>query len=90
MSKRGKPVTQQIREERRRMAEERNKEYNEKYPTPQAKLDALPPTGASKQRARLTAQIAAEKAEKEAKLAAEQAKADAKAEKSENKKGKKQ
>ena len=58
MSSCRKPVTQQIRKERRERAEERTKEYNEKYPTPQAKLAALPATGSTKQRARLTALIA--------------------------------
>lgn len=81
MSSRGKPVTQQIREERRRMADERTKEYNEKYTTPQAKLAALPSTGASKQRARLTALVANQQREQDAVKAAAQAKADAKAEK---------
>lgn len=84
--------TAAIRAERRKSAEERNARYNEKYPTPEAKLAALPPTGCARQRAKLTRQIAeaAEKAQA-AKLAAA-AKAEAKAEKSEknNKKGKNQ
>jgi len=93
MSRRGFTVTKQIRAERRKRAEERLKEYNEKYPTLQAKLDALPPTGASRQRARLQAAIKSEQdkaeAAKQVAVAKAAAKAEAKAEKSNknNKKG---
>ena len=89
MSKRGKPVTKQIRKERRERAEAMIQEYNEKYPTPQAKLAALPPTGAARQRARLTALVEAQQAAKDAEKAADQAKDLVKAEKankSDNKK----
>lgn len=54
----GYPRTQQIRQERRARAEKQQQEYNEKYPTLQAKLAALPEGGAKKQRARLEALIA--------------------------------
>lgn len=55
--KHGYPRTAQIRAERRARAEADHKEYNEKYPTVQSKLDALPMGGAKKQRARLEAQL---------------------------------
>lgn len=58
--KHGYPRTQQIRAERRKRAEEDLKEYNEKYPTVQAKLNALPIGGAKKQRARLEALLSKE------------------------------
>jgi len=63
--RRGFPITQAMRLERRKRAEERNAEYNKKYPTLQAKLDALPINGANRQRARLQRQLKAaqEKAE---------------------------
>jgi hypothetical protein len=86
----GYPRTQQIRAERRARAEKDQNEYNQKYPTLQAKLDALPPTGSKKQRARLEAAIEAEKKKVEAvKVASQQASAQ-KTEKSQNKKGKNQ
>jgi len=84
--------TKAIMAERRKSAEERNARYNEKYPTPQAKLAALPATGCDRQRAKLTKQIQqAEEKAQAAKLAAT-AKAEAKAEKSNSvsKKGKDQ
>ena len=90
MSRRKRPITQHMREERRQRAEEMNKEYNEKYPTLQAKLAALPQGGANKQRARLVALIEAEQAEKNAEKIVEQAKVEAKAEKAAKKKGKNQ
>lgn len=89
--RRGFPITQAMRAERRARAEARNKEYNEKYPTLQAKLAALPETGATKQRAKLTAAIEAQakKAETEKLVAAAKAQAKAdKAEKNQTKKGK--
>lgn len=63
--RRGFPITQAMRLERRKRAEERNAEYNKKYPTLQAKLDALPANGANRQRVRLQRQLKAsqEKAE---------------------------
>jgi hypothetical protein len=60
MSKRGKPVTQAIRTERRLRAEKMLEEYHQKYPTTQDKLNALPPTGATRQRQRLLAKLAEE------------------------------
>lgn len=92
--RRGFPITKAMQAERRKRAEERNAEYNKKYPTPEAKLAALPATGCDKQRAKLTKQIQqAEEKAQAAKLAAA-AKAEAKAEKTEksnnNKKGKNQ
>lgn len=81
-------ITKAMRAERRARAEARNKEYNEKYPTLQAKLAALPATGATKQRARLLAAIEAEKEKAAADKVAVEAKAAAKAEKAQ-KKGKK-
>lgn len=86
--RRGFPITQAMRQERRKRAEDRNAEYNQKYPTLQAKLDALPPTGANKQRARLQAAIKAEAEKVEAAKVAAAAKANAKAEKSNNKNNK--
>lgn len=80
----GYPRTQQMRLERRKRAEDAQKEYNEKYPTLQAKLDALSANGANKQRARLqgliaSAQEKAEAAKQAATAKAEQAKNKAKA-----------
>lgn len=69
--RRGFPITKAMRAERRTRAEAQNKEYNEKYPTLQAKLDALPATGATKQRAKLTARLAEATAKKAATQAAE-------------------
>lgn len=88
----GFPRTQQIRAERRKRAEEAQAEYNKKYPTLQAKLDALPATGANKQRARLTAAIKSAQEKAEAARLAAATKAEAKAEKAEKvqKKGKNQ
>lgn len=57
----GYPVTQQIRLERRKRAEEDLAEYNKRCPTLQAKLAALPSVGANKQRARLLRQIEEQK-----------------------------
>lgn len=92
--RRGFPITKAMQAERRKRAEERNAEYNNKYPTIQAKLDALPATGATKQRAKLLKRIEEEKSKAEAAKLAATAKAEAKAEKSEklnnNKKGKNQ
>jgi len=88
--RRGFPITQAMRQERRKRAEDRNAEYNQKYPTPQAKLDALPPTGATKQRARLQTAIKAEQEKVEAAKVAAAAKATAKVEKSNNKNNKKE
>lgn len=90
MARRGFPITQAMRQERRKRAEDLQAEYNKKYPTLQAKLDALPPTGANKQRARLTAAIKAEAEKVEAAKVAAQAKATAKAEKQNNKNNKKE
>lgn len=86
--RRGFPITQAMRQERRKRAEDRNAEYNQKYPTLQAKLDALPPTGANKQRARLQAALKAEQDKVEAAKVAAAAKANAKVEKSNNKSNK--
>ena len=88
--RRGFPITQAMKAERRFRAEARNKEYNEKYPTLQAKLDALPATGATKQRAKLSAAIKAAAVKAEAAKVAAATKAEAKAEKNEKsqKKGK--
>jgi hypothetical protein len=86
----GYPRTQQIRVERRARAEKDQHEYNQKYPTLQAKLDALPPTGSKKQRARLEAAIEAEKKKVEAAKTASHQVAVQKAEKSQTKKGKNQ
>lgn len=82
----GYPRTQQIMEEKRRAAEQQQKEYNEKYPTLQAKLAALPPTGASRQRARLEAAIQKEGETKKAAQFVAAAKAEAKAAKQASKK----
>lgn len=79
--------TKAIMAERRKSAEERNAKYNEKYPTPEAKLAALPATGCARQRAKLTRQIEQAKEKAEAVKAANAAKAEAKAEKNNNKKG---
>jgi len=76
MSHRGYTVTKRARAMRRAKAEEMLKAYNEKYPTPQAKLDALPATGATKQRARLEALINAEKEKSAAAKAAKSSKKD--------------
>lgn len=88
----GFPRTQQMRAERRKRAEEAHEEYNKKYPTHQAKLDALPATGANKQRARLTSLIVKAQEKAEAAKVAAATKAEAKAEKTEKtqKKGKNQ
>jgi len=57
MSQRGYPVTRQVRESRRKQAEERQAEYSSL--TLQQKIERLPPEpGAKKQRARLLAQQA--------------------------------
>lgn len=69
--RRGFPITKAMRVERRARAEAQNKEYNDKYPTLQAKLDALPATGATKQRAKLTAKLAEATAKKAAVATAE-------------------
>ncbi len=53
------PVTKQIKEQRRKFAEEAQAEYNKL--TIQQKLDRLPPDGANKQRARLLALLEAQK-----------------------------
>lgn len=87
--RRGFPITKAMRAERRARAEARNKEYNDKYPTLQAKLAALPETGASKQRAKLTAAIEAQAKKLEAEKLAAAAKAQAKAEKTEKNQAKK-
>jgi len=79
------PVTQAMRAERRKRAEERQAEYEKKYPTLQAKLAALPATGSNKQRARLQRMIEAEAQKAEADKQAAAAKAAAKAEKSHKK-----
>jgi hypothetical protein len=50
-----KPITKQIRSERRARAVDDLKKYNEK--TIQQKLDSLPIGGAKKQRARLLSQL---------------------------------
>lgn len=73
-----KPISTKMRENRRKAAEERDKAYHEKYPTTQAKLDALPPTGCTRQRTRLTAQLAAEQSKKEAHAVADQVKSEKK------------
>lgn len=88
----GYPCTKQMQEARRKRAEDAAKEYDKKYPTLQAKLDALPANGANKQRARLQGLITAEatKAEAAKLAAAAAAKAEAKTEKTQNKKGKAQ
>lgn len=88
--RRGFPITKAMRVERRARAEARQKEYNEKYPTLQAKLDALPATGANKQRARLQRMIKVSQEKAEAAKLAAAAKAEAKNEKTQNKKGKNQ
>lgn len=90
MTSRGFPITQTMRQERRKRAEDRQKEYNEKYPTLQAKLDALPPTGSNRQRARLQAAIKAEQDKAEATKSAAAAKAAEKTEKLNNKSNKKE
>ena len=87
MSSRGFTITKTMREERRKRAEKMHEEYNQKYPTIQDKLNALPATGATKQRARLEAALKAEHDKKDAEKLAHEAKAEAKAEKSKNKKG---
>ncbi len=56
----GYPITKQMRVERRKRAEALQEEYHKKYPTIQAKLDALPVAGANKQRAKLEALLKAE------------------------------
>jgi hypothetical protein len=86
MARRGFPITQAMQAERRKRAEDRIAEYHKKYPTLQARLDALPPTGANKQRARLQAAIQAEQDRVEAAKVAAAVKAEAKTEKSNNKK----
>ena len=78
MSHRGYTVTKRVKAMRRAKAEEMLKAYNEKYPTPQAKLAALPATGSTKQRARLEALVNAEKEKANATKAAKAAKADKK------------
>jgi hypothetical protein len=93
--RRGFPITKAMQAERRKRAEERNAEYNKRYPTTQAKLDALPATGATKQRTKLAKRLEEENSKAEAAKLAATAKAEAKAEKSEksnnnNKKGKNQ
>ena len=61
----GYPVTKQMRLERRKRAEEAQKEYDTKYPTLQAKLASLPPEPAcARQRSRLIKQIESEKVKK--------------------------
>lgn len=55
MSKRGFPITTQIREFRRKNAEARQAEYDKL--TLQQKLDRLPANGAKRQRARLEAAL---------------------------------
>jgi hypothetical protein len=86
----GYPVTQQMRLERRKRAEDAQKEYNDKHPTLQSKLDALPANGANKQRARLQGLIQAAATKAEATKLAAATKVEAKAEKVQNKKGKAQ
>ena len=90
--RRGFPITKAMQAERRKRAEDLQAEYNKKYPTTQAKLDALPATGATKQRAKLLKRLEEENTKAEAAKLAATAKAEAKAEKSEknNKKGKNQ
>lgn len=51
----GYPITQQMKTERRKRADEQQAAYEAAHPTIQSKLDALPATGANKQRARLQA-----------------------------------
>jgi hypothetical protein len=80
MSHRGYPVTKAVKAMRRKAAEERLEAYNKKYPTNQAKLDALPTTGSSKQRARLQALVNEAKEKRDAKEKAVEVK-------SQNKKG---
>lgn len=87
--RRGFPVTQVMRSERRASAEARQKEYSEKYPTLQAKLDALPATGATKQRTRLQGLLKAEQERAEAAKVAASVKAE-KTQKTQTKKGKTQ
>lgn len=87
---RGFPITKAMRAERRKRAEEIQAEYHKKYPTLQAKLAALPPTGANKQRTRLQAAIQLEQEKTEAAKLAVNAKAEAKVEKSNNKKSNKE
>ena len=55
MSRRGLPITKQMKEERRKRAEKAKEEYDKL--SLQEKLDRLPPDGAQKQRARLLKQI---------------------------------
>lgn len=56
--KHGYPKTKKIMAVRRAAAEERQKEYQERYPTLEAKLAALPPEPyAKKQRAKLLARL---------------------------------
>jgi len=62
MSSRKKPVTKQMRAERRKRAEEMQVEYDKL--TLQQKLDRLPVNGAKKQRARLEALLLASKEKK--------------------------
>lgn len=73
--RRGFPITQAMRAERRKRAEERNAEYNKL--TLQQKLEKLPTNGANRQRAKLQAaiQAAAEKVQAEKLATAEKAKA---------------
>ena len=60
MSSRKKPVTKQIREERRKVAEQMQQEYDAL--TLEQKLSKLPPApAAAKQRARLMLQLEARK-----------------------------
>lgn len=74
-------ITKAMRAERRKRAEERQAEYEKKYPTLQAKLAALPATGATKQRAKLQRLIEEQSAKAEAAKQAEAVKAEKKAEK---------
>lgn len=74
--RRGFPITQAMRQERRKRAEDRNAEYSKL--TLQQKLEKLPPPPhAAKQRAKLEAAIAAQQAQAEAakQATAEKAKA---------------
>ena len=73
------PLTQAMRAERRKMAEDRQAEYDKKYPTTAAKLAALPATGCQKQRTKLQARLDAEQTKVANEKAADAAKAEAKA-----------
>jgi hypothetical protein len=65
MSHRGYTITKQIKEQRRKFAEERQAEYDKL--TLQQKIDRLPPEpGAKKQRARLLALLEESKKPKQA------------------------